>query len=184
MSQVRSQCCAAATACARLQSRQLPTYPGATQRRAALVAYDAQRPAGQDWRQDRPAPVLCYVPDGRARNPTTCSPTSCVASIGSDRAHFPHDETKTVHPIPRQDWCVRDTARTAISVATTVSRLQPHGIATLIIANRVWVAFRAGLRQSLSGQARPYGASRLIWEIPDIRRREANMLKRGLSHDS
>ena len=63
MSQVRSQCCAASAACARLQSNFLRT----------LALPDSARHwsltmLNQDWRQDHPARALCHVPDGRGRN--------------------------------------------------------------------------------------------------------------------
>jgi hypothetical protein len=57
-----------AAACPRLQSGQLSAHPGAAGGRRALVADDTERPANQDWRQDRMPRALRHIPDGRGRH--------------------------------------------------------------------------------------------------------------------
>ena len=125
--------------------------PGAPRRRAALVADDAQRPAGQDWRHDRPAPALCHVPDGRARNPkrpVLRHPAPHRSAQTETTSHM----TRERRFIPRRDKTGASATRHEQQYRLQLRSLgsQSHGIALLVIAIRVWIAFRAVLHQSLS----------------------------------
>ena len=89
----------------------------------------------------------------------TCWLTSCAASTGSDENGFRHDERKAVHPAPRQDWCVRDTARTTNRSRQRSLGSQSHGIAPRHRRQSRLLCLPSGSKSEFIAQGAP------IWRI-------------------